>query len=102
MLIKIDQYVYESDLLCDAAKEIEMTIQPSKAPIGLDGVPAAETALSHVDGEKGELIIDGERVDDLIQHTSLEGVTARLWSAATLKPITEAEVRAALGEARGR
>ncbi|HEY1709164.1 MAG TPA: citrate synthase/methylcitrate synthase [Rhizomicrobium sp.] len=78
-----------------------MTVQ-SKAPIGLDGVPAAETALSHVDGEKGELIIDGERVDDLIQHTSFESVTARLWSAATLKPITEAEVRSALGEARTR
>ena len=58
-----------------------MTLQ-SKAPIGLDGVPAAETALSHVDGERGELIIDGQRVDDLIKNTSFEGVAARLWSAA--------------------
>ena len=39
-----------------------MTIQLTKTPIGLDGVPAAETALSHVDGEKGELIIAGEHV----------------------------------------
>ncbi len=38
-----------------------MTLQSSKSPIGLDGVPAAETALSHVDGQKGELIIAGER-----------------------------------------
>src|SRR5689334_4432305 len=83
-------------------EEIAMTIQPSKSPIGLDGVPAAETALSHVDGQKGELIIVGERVADLVAKTSFEGVTARLWSTATEVPISEAEVRAALGEARVR
>jgi citrate synthase len=78
-----------------------MTVH-SKSPIGLDGVAAAETALSHVDGEKGELIIAGERVADLAAANSFEGVTARLWSLATTTPISEAEVRAALGEARVR
>jgi len=82
--------------------EIPMTIQPSQSPIGLDGVAAAETALSHVDGQKGELVIAGERVRDLAQHASFEGVTARLWTAANASPISEAEVRAALGEARVR
>src|SRR3569832_786372 len=83
--------------------ETEMTMQSvSKSPIGLDGLPAAETALSHVDGQKGELIIAGERVADLAARTSFEGVTARLWTAATNTPISEAEVRAALGEARVR
>ena len=57
-----------------------MTMQSSKSPIGLDGVPAAETALSHVDGQKGELIIAGERVADLAAKSSFEGVTARLWT----------------------
>src|SRR6476661_4043825 len=80
----------------------KMTIQPTKSPISLDGVPAAETALSHVDGQKGELIIAGERVGNLVAKTSFEGVTARLWSTATEVPISEAEVRAALGEARVR
>ena len=42
-----------------------MNMQLSKTPIGLDGIPAAETVLSHVDGERGELIIAGERVGDL-------------------------------------
>jgi citrate synthase len=79
-----------------------MTLQTTKSPIGLDGVPAAETALSHVDGEKGELIIAGERVADLVKRTSFEGLTARLWSIANDRPISEAEVRAALGEARVR
>src|ERR1700744_316127 len=78
-----------------------MTVQ-SKSPIGLDGVAAAETALSHVDGEKGELIIAGERVANLAAANSFEGLTARLWSLATTTPISEAEVRAALGEARVR
>src|SRR5258708_26642031 len=78
-----------------------MTLE-ANPPIGLDGVPAAETALSHVDGEKGELVIAGERVAELVRKTSFEGVTARLWSAGTATPISEAEVRAALGEARVR
>lgn len=79
-----------------------MTLQISKSPIGLDGVAAAETRLSHVDGEKGELVIAGERVGDLAAAGGFEGVTARLWSLATATPIGEAEVRAALGEARMR
>jgi len=79
-----------------------MNMQLSKAPTGLDGVPAAETVLSHVDGERGELIIAGERVGDLVRKTGFEGVTARLWSGATGQPVGEAAVRAALGEARER
>jgi citrate synthase len=79
-----------------------MNIQVSKTPIGLDGIPAAETVLSHVDGERGELIIAGERVGDLVGKTSFEGVTARLWSGGTGQPVGEAAVRAALGAARER
>jgi citrate synthase len=79
-----------------------MNVQLSKSPIGLDGVPAAETVLSHVDGERGELIIAGERVGDLVRKTGFEGVTARLWSGGTGQPVAEATVRAALGAARER
>lgn len=79
-----------------------MNMQISKTPIGLDGIPAAETVLSHVDGERGELIIAGERVGDLARKSSFEGVTARLWSRGTGQPIGEAAVRAALGAARER
>lgn len=79
-----------------------MNIQLSRSPIGLDGVPAAETVLSQVDGERGELIIAGERVGDLALGSSFEGVTARLWSGGSGYAIGEAEVRAALGAARQR
>src|SRR5882762_6683031 len=79
-----------------------MNLQLSKSPIGLDGIAAAETVLSHVDGERGELMIAGERVGDLVRKTGFEGVTARLWSGGTGQQISEAEVRAALGAARER
>jgi citrate synthase len=79
-----------------------MNMQLSKTPIGLDGIAAAETVLSHVDGERGELIIAGMRVGDLVRQTGFEGVTARLWSGGTGEPVGEARVRAALGIARER
>jgi citrate synthase len=88
--------------LLQRKKELDMTLHASKSPIGLDGVAAAETRLSHVDGEKGELIIAGEWVSDLAASNSFEGVTARLWSLASQQTISEAEVRAVLGEARMR
>ncbi len=47
--------------------------------IGLDGVVAAETALSHVDGEAGRLIIRGRSLDDLAGLASFEDLAALLW-----------------------
>lgn len=79
-----------------------MNIQLGKTPIGLDGIPAAETALSHVDGEHGELIIAGTHVADLAVEDSFEAVTTRLWSAGIGQPLDEATVRRQLGLARER
>ncbi|MGJ4955630.1 citrate synthase/methylcitrate synthase [Bradyrhizobium sp. HKCCYLRH2015] len=79
-----------------------MTIQLGKTPIGLDGIAAAETVLSNVDGQQGELIIAGARVADLAAASGFEGVTARLWSAATKRSVGETDVRASLGQARAR
>jgi citrate synthase len=100
-IIKIDQSVERADL--ESLKgDQAMNIQLTKSQIGLDGVPAAETALSHVDGERGELIIAGERVADLAGKSSFEGATARLWNGASGKTLSEANVRANLGAARQR
>ena len=79
-----------------------MNIHLTKSQIGLDGVPAAETVLSHVDGERGELIIAGEHVGRLAAQSSFEGVTARLWNGASKTTLTEANVRASLGAGRER
>jgi citrate synthase len=48
---------------------------------GLEGVVAAETHLSHVDGERGELIVAGYRLEDLARR-DYEDVVAELWEAA--------------------
>ena len=39
---------------------------------GLEGVVAAETKLSHVDGLKGELIIAGYEVEEIAPHATFE------------------------------
>jgi citrate synthase len=46
---------------------------------GLEGVVAATTQLSHVDGERGELVIAGYRIDDLAEHATFEETTWLLW-----------------------
>ena len=47
---------------------------------GLEGIVAAETKLSHVDGERGELIIAGFRVDDLAPNATFEETVWLLWN----------------------
>jgi citrate synthase len=53
----------------------------TRANPGLEGVIAAETHLSHVDGERGELIVAGHRLEELVRH-EFEDVVAELWEAA--------------------
>jgi citrate synthase len=77
-----------------------MTIHAPRPAIGLDNVPAAETTLSHVDGERGELVIAGRHVADLVRDGDFEHATALLWSSASGKQVSGEEVRSALAEAR--
>jgi citrate synthase len=49
------------------------------ANAGLEGVVAAVTRLSHVDGERGELIIGGFAVEELAAHATFEQTTWLLW-----------------------
>ena len=46
---------------------------------GLDGVVAAATALSDVDGERGELTIAGYPLQELAPHATFEETTWLLW-----------------------
>jgi citrate synthase len=46
---------------------------------GLDGVVAAQTRMSHVDGQNGVLIIGGYSVEDLAGHAGLEAAAHLLW-----------------------
>ncbi len=46
---------------------------------GLEGVIAAETRLSHVDGDAGVLVIDGAHIEALAGSRSFEAVCSGLW-----------------------
>ena len=50
--------------------------------LGLDGVVAAATALSDVDGERGELTIAGYPLQALAAHATFEETTWLLWHGA--------------------
>jgi citrate synthase len=47
---------------------------------GLEGVVVAQTSLSKIDGEKGELIYVGYDIDDLARNTTFEECTYLLWN----------------------
>ena len=49
---------------------------------GLEGVIAAQTAISSVDGGKGELVIRGFRIEELAPHASFEETDFLLWHDA--------------------
>jgi citrate synthase len=68
---------------------------------GLDGVIAATTRLSHVDGERGELIIAGFPVAELAAHATFEETTWLLWHDALPTRRQLAAFSAALGGERG-
>src|SRR5215471_21531119 len=49
---------------------------------GLEGVIAAETSLSMVDGARGELVIAGYRVEDLALNATFEQTAWLLWNGS--------------------
>ena len=55
------------------------THDASMVSSGLEGIIAASTRLSHVDGERGELIIAGYPVGELAEHATFEETTWLLW-----------------------
>jgi len=70
--------------------------------LGLDDVIAAETTLSHVDGEAGRLIVRGFDLEELAGRSSYEAVLALLWDGLAPERLDERGLRAALGQARVR
>ena len=49
------------------------------APKGLEGIVAAQTRLSHVDGQNGVLIVGGYQIEDLAGHVTFEEAAYLLW-----------------------
>jgi citrate synthase len=68
---------------------------------GLEGVVAATTRLSHVDGERGELVIAGFQVDQLAEHATFEETTWLLWHGDLPSGAQLDTFRGALAAVRG-
>ena len=67
---------------------------------GLDGVIAADTRLSLVDGEAGRLIVAGRELPELVRDYGFEGTAALLWDGLAPEGGDRAAVLAGLGKAR--
>lgn len=80
----------------------ERTVGASRGKGGLEGVVAAETRLSHVDGERGELILAGFRVEALAGSHSFEEALELLRTGVLPDATRKTAVARALGEARVR
>jgi citrate synthase len=71
------------------------------ASSGLDGVVAATTHLSHVDGERGELVIAGYQIDQIAAHATFEETTWLLWHGDLPAAAQLEAFRGTLAAARG-
>ncbi len=69
---------------------------------GLENVIAAETELSHVDGEAGILILRGHQLQDVAGRRSFEWLTGLLWQDLAARPLDEPTLRRDLGATRVR
>ncbi len=56
-----------------------MSSNVTGAPRGLEGVVAAQTRLSHVDGKNGVLIVGGYTIEELAGHVGFEAAAHLLW-----------------------
>src|SRR3954463_1660915 len=67
---------------------------------GLDGVTVADTVLSGVDGERGQLVLRGYDIESIAGRHSFEEVLAMLWDGALPDANGRDRIRRALGAAR--
>ena len=67
---------------------------------GLEGVIAAETVLSHADGETGAVWVRGHTIERLAAEHGYEGAVAVMWEGFAGHGLTRAGMRKALADAR--
>ncbi len=67
---------------------------------GLEGIVAADTQLSHVDGERGELIVGGYAIEELASRATFEETTWLLWHGRLPSAAELDDFRSALSDAR--
>src|SRR5258706_13309871 len=74
---------------------------PDAKPRGLDGVVAAQTRMSHVDGQNGVLIIGGYELKELAGKVTFEEAAHLLWKGRLPSKDEKEEPTRALAATRG-
>jgi citrate synthase len=77
-----------------------MASNPTVKPHGLEGVVAAQTRLSHVDGKNGVLIVGGYEIEDLATHLTFEEAAHLLWRGHLPSQDESAKLAAEMAELR--
>ncbi len=67
---------------------------------GLEGIVAAETVLSHADGESGAVWVRGHTIERLAAEQGYDGAVAVMWDGFAGNGLTRDDMREALGTAR--
>jgi len=67
---------------------------------GLEGVVAAETVLSHADGESGAVWVRGHTIESLAAERGYEGAVAVMWEGFAGHDLSRDGMRDTLGAAR--
>ena len=69
---------------------------------GLEGVIAADTVLSHTDGNTGTIWVRGHTVDDIVSNHGYEGTVAIIWEGFAGDNLTRGNIQADFGASRER
>lgn len=77
-----------------------MSTSSDTKPRGLDGVVAAQTRMSHVDGQNGVLIIGGYELKELAGKVTFEEAAHLLWKGRLPSAEEKAELTAAIAAQR--
>jgi citrate synthase len=77
-----------------------MASNPTGTARGLEGVVAAQTRLSHVDGKNGVLIVGGYEIEDLASHCTFEEAAHLLWRGHLPSRDESAKLAAEMAELR--
>src|ERR1044071_1042995 len=67
---------------------------------GLEGVVAADTVLSHTDGDTGTIWVRGHTVSDLVENHGFEGTVAIIWNGFAGRGLTRAKIQSEFGSGR--
>jgi citrate synthase len=67
---------------------------------GLEGVVAADTVLSHTDGDTGTIWVRGHTVSDLVTNHGFEGTVAIIWEGFAGQGLTRAKIQNEFGAGR--